>query len=175
MAHLYIALPQGWCFAGKRDVSGVLKDVLINHANTQIILLQDIIKDCLRTKKRSSSFVTVPLRGTERITISTTTGAGIGQDLEPHAITIYFKKPPYTKDFFLQYTPKNNGKYPSDVETHVVKGSDVVVCSAMFHTMYGQKWHNLHFFSKEKMAEILAAEKEQRDNRRHVGDNPLPT
>ncbi|OCH98722.1 hypothetical protein A8135_10475 [Legionella jamestowniensis] len=156
MAFVYIALPDGWNFEGKKELPEGKKDVLVQHPGTQIIYLQDIIKDCLRCKKRNIPSMTIELK-----------------NLSLESITIYFKSPPHNDELYIQYEPQNNAKYPAE-KVNIAKGVEFAN-SKTVQTVYGQRWYNMFHFSEEKMAEIKAADKEQRDNRRHIGDSPYAT
>ncbi|ASQ45731.1 hypothetical protein [Legionella clemsonensis] len=156
MAFVYIALPDGWDFEGKKELPEGKKDVLVQHQGKQVIGLQDIIKECLRCKKRNVPSMTIALKNS---------------DLE--SITIYFKVPPPTEKIYIQYEPQNNAKCPAE-RVSIAKGTEFTK-SKNIQTTYGQRWYSMFYFTPEKMAAIKAADKEQRDNRRHVGDSPYAT
>lgn len=72
----------------------------------------------------------------------------------------------------MKYKPTNNGKYPSESTTIITAKNETKPQSL---TIYGQRWYCGQFFSKDRMDEILGKDRQQRDNRRHVGDSPNPT
>lgn len=154
---IYISIPQDWTFDGTNYDS----DVFVNTASetTRTIPLQELIKDCLRTKQRHATSVSLNNKETHNETI-----------------TIYFKLPPNTDDFFIQYEPQRNGKEKS---THArpVKGNNVQ--GIKLKHVDGLLWHqiaeNRVRLTEERLAELEQKSEEQAENRRHTGDSPLAT
>ncbi|CDZ79183.1 hypothetical protein BN59_03501 [Legionella massiliensis] len=169
---VYIKIPQGWTF-DKRVVDGILKDVLVSDQLLQVeskggaqgektacknlIIIQDLVKECLRTKKRGAHSISLNSKETCA-----------------NEIIIYFRTPPETFELFLKYEPNRNGKEPSN-NMKLVQGVDEKKFSFANSTYTGTLWFHNAVISETKREELKDKAQEQRDNRRHVGNNPLAT
>jgi hypothetical protein len=154
---IYISIPEGWIF----DNTNYEFDVLVNNSAEDIkhILLQHLIKECLRNKKRHTDSFTFDPKETHNETI-----------------TVYFKRPPNTEASFIQYVPNQNGKIKSE-NPCIVKGFEAQGIK-LAHTV-GLLWFqiptNKERLTSERFAEIEQHSAEQKENRRHTGNSPLPT
>ncbi len=184
---LYVSFPVGWRFVGaEAGVSGS-KDRLVD-AGGQCIEVQDIIKNCLRTKKRRA--VSVDIKNEH------TFGC---------LLTIYFRKHPPTAAFgereLLRYDPTQNGKKPSgkvellsgearrsSVESAALERLRLSVTSPLSprdragstvsgigSACYSPRFSFTEVLSSERREELDKRAEEQRNNRRHTGDSPAAT
>ena len=152
---IYILIPQGWTFATK-DVEGTLKDVLIEPTGEATIVVQDIIQEQLRTRKRHEPSRVINNKDTYHLDI-----------------TIYFKKPIFMIKSLVKYEPNRNGKEPAITIKEMSRDDFRVSVS---QARFGLWYHHEHLSAKDLEAAVAHA-KEQRENRRHSGeaDSPLAT
>lgn len=72
MSYIYIEIPDGWQFVGKMKIwenEEIEKDVFIAENGNGVILLQDMVKECLRKKDRSLSVVSLPVVASDKISL----------------------------------------------------------------------------------------------------------
>lgn len=149
---LYILIPEGMVFE-QTQTQDSKRDMFVDPSGKkESICFQDIIKDVLRHKSRSARSVC------------------------KDGLEIYFRSAPCDQRDYLKYSPRNNGKYATKVLPKVVKGYAEHQVKYLGKTSrYGEFWYQHQVLSEERKAEVEARRAEQRDNRRHVGDCPLPT
>lgn len=157
MSYIYISIPKGWAF----DNENYNADVFIRTKEelVQIIPLQFLIKECLRTKRKHEEAVTLPLT-----------------DTHGELITLYFKRPPYTLDNFIRYAPNRNGKWPAK-EIDLVNGlkSQPLPLAHSTGYLWFQLPENKNRLSEQRLSILEEKALLQRENRRHTGPSPCPT
>ena len=184
---LYLSFPVGWRFVGAEAGEPDSKDRLVDGGG-RIIEIQDIVKECLRRKKRHAASIDIENKRTFDC-----------------PLTIYFRKLPLMfvlkeGTLLLQYEPTQNGKRPSTnaellsgaVRRSSVEESALGPRSLMISPLtprdragsavsgVGSPCGSPRFFTIEVLS-TARREKlerkacEQRENRRHTGDSPAPT
>jgi hypothetical protein len=157
MSYIYISIPKGWAF----DNENYNADVFVRNKEelVQIIPLQFLIKECLRTKKRHEQTVTLP-----------------STDTHGELVMLYFKRPPNTLENFIRYAPNRNGKLPAK-EIDMVNGLNVQ--SLPLAHSSGYLWfqlpENQKNLSEWRLSELQEKALIQRENQRHTGDSPCLT
>ncbi len=153
---MYLSIPPGKVFR-KVDVrtdahsEPSMKDCFVDLNDDSIIVLQDLIKDALKSHRRGGNIITLK------------------------EFTIYLKTPPNTDDSFLTYTPNHNGKHPTDVTPQVVVGKNVQKYNPAAHTKYGSFWHGALHLPPEKRLLVEQKMLAQKEDRQHIGDSPKAT
>ncbi len=157
---IYINIPSGWKFDNKNYPS----DVLVKENSEtgkvkpeEIIELQSLIKDCLRTKKRHATSFSLDLKDTHN-----------------EKITIFFKRAP--EGNYLEYHPNRNGKFKAEKAEIILKKEIQQVSFSNSHT--GLLWFqrlDRCALNPKRREEVEKMALEQKANRRHNGDSPKAT
>lgn len=150
---IYISLPQGWEFT-KKEILGTLKDVFVETGSDNVIIIQDLIQDELRSRRKRKAFSRINNAATNYLNI-----------------TFYFSTPPETTERFLTYVPARNGKEPTTEEPTLLTYSRSPRLSPIPFGL----WFQHEPLSARRRAEVEANAEEQRENRRHSGNSPLAT
>ena len=153
---IYITIPKATAFrkiiTATPDEKGVvhdkIRDCFVNPETQETIELQEWVKDALRTRPRNAVCV-----------------------INKH-FTVYFKLP-IRQEEFLAYAPNNNGKDPTLVVPQIIKGATAVVKNPVISA--DRSWIQSTLLSPGRLAQVTEKRNEQRENRRHTGDSPLPT
>jgi len=156
-AKMYISIPQGMIFK-KITSNGKTRDCFIDEndflepgKSRPVIELQQIVKDFLQNNR------------------------GRVKKKEFPQFTIYTKEPPATLDYFLEYTPNNNGKNPTSIEPKAVQGVDAQKYHPENHSRSGTFWYQQTELSAKKLEQVKEDREEERKNRQHIGDSNKPT
>ncbi len=144
----YIPIPDGMEL---KRVNG--EDCLVDANNQSKVEIQHIIKDYLRNPKK------------DKLT-------------QLHCV-IYTTLPPNLNVTYAIYEPKNNGKDPAD-KIEIVDGKKLIESAkepaspTLFHG-HASSWMQGSPLSEARRKQLEEKRDEQRENRRHMGDNPKPT
>jgi len=151
---MFLSIPQGMVF--QQEYNGTdLHDYFIDPTGKKPkIDLQTLLKNALQNNTKKE----VEKRGGNKFVISL------------NEFTIYLKNPPRDENDYLKYIPNNNGKNPTASTPEIVKG--FLEYKPSYRS--GLWFHHVPL-SAEKLEQVLEKREEQRHNRRHVGDSPLPT
>ena len=148
----YIPLPDGFEFKKINDQDQVVS----LHNKLPPIDIQFLIKEYLRNPKKVKVIAT------------------------PYPeISIYTTLPPKLTMNYMVYEPKNNGKSSAD-NIQIVDGkknrtSSQTANSANLFNGHATSWMQNSPLSESKRKQLEEKRDEQRENRRHMGDNPKPT
>ena len=150
---IYISLPHGWEFTQK-EILGTIKDVFVKTDSDKVIIIQDLIKEELRSRKKHTAFAVVNNEATNHLDIM-----------------FYYSEPPEMAERFLKYVPCSNGKEPTAEETKILTHSSSPRSSPIPFGL----WFQNRPLSAKRRAEVESDAAEQRENRRHSGNSPLAT
>lgn len=144
----YIPIPDGMAL---KRVNG--EDWLVDANNQPKVDIQHVIKDYLRNPKKNK--------------------------LNLHDCNIYTMPPPNLNIIYAVYEPKDNGKNPAD-KIEIVDGKKLVESTktpapqGLFHG-HAPSWMQGSPLSEARRKQLEEKRDEQRENRRHMGDNPKAT
>lgn len=153
---LYIKLPENARFE-QREINRegelqVRDHIIINSEKTETLIdLQDIVKDLLQHKQK----------GVKSVEIN-------------DGIIIYFRKPPYDDQNYLEYDPNRNGKLASN-KVNTIIGHSKKPYNPAEYTKPGSRWVDYAFFTEDRREDQLMKDRKTQENKRHTGDNPKAT
>lgn len=153
---IYLTIPKGMTFRQITTVTedkktSETRDCLVDTTGKNIIELQSLVKDALRTN------------------------TGRKKSIELKDFTIYLRIPPNTDAQFLEYIPNHNGRYPTKTEPKLVIGKEAQKYDPKVYSSYGTFWSHHTFLTNSQKLELEEKRLAQKENRRHYGDSPLPT
>ncbi|KTD09230.1 Permease [Legionella gratiana] len=153
---IYLTIPKGMVFKkitteDQDKKTSEIRDCFIDATGKNIIELQDLVKDALRTN------------------------TGRKKCIKLDQFTIYLRTPPNTDEPFLAYNPNHNGRYPTATEPEYVIGKNAQKYDPKIYSSYGTFWSHHMYLTRSQEIELEEKRLAQKENRRHYGDCPLPT